>query len=419
MKRKIITLFLLFSFYLFNTSYATNTGIVYLESNKDTIEKGEEIEITVNLKNAKTSAFNLSIYFDNSKLEYISNLDNTNVIENSIIFVWFDSAGGSGSKDGEVARFKFKAIDDGLVTFTVLGEFYSQIGQMIKTDFKEKQVQIGKEETLLQQQANEEHGTDFQSSNASLQVLRIDKEGITPNFDSDIYEYYLIVSNEVNNIDVLAISENPNAFVDVTGNDNLKEGLNTISIKITSEDKTQNKVYTIQVTKTSNLELANTNLEILAIESFLLNPPFNVSETNYKTEVSNEVDSINVLAIPENENAAVDVVGKDNLKDGNNLLTVTVTASNGFTKRKYVVEVYKRNEEEEKRYQEEQKKQIEKVKQAYEIEELNDSVSENQIENELEHKKENKNVFVWVIGILLFLIIVVFFMITRKWFANE
>lgn len=412
MEKKIIVLFLLllYSFYLFNISYATNTGIVYLESNKDTIEKGEEIEITVNLKDAKTSAFNLSLYFDNSKLEYISNSDNTNVIENRIIFVWFDSAGGSGSKDGEVARFKFKAIEDGLVTFTVLGEFYSQTGQMIKTDFKEKQIEIGKEETLLQQQANEEHGIDFQSSNASLQVLRVDKEGITPNFDSNIYEYYLIVSNEVNNIDVLTISENPNAFVEVTGNDNLKEGLNTISIKITSEDKTQNKVYTIQVTKTSNLDLANTNLEILAIESFLLNPPFNVSESNYKTEVSNEINSINVLAIPENENAVVDVVGKDNLKDGNNLLTVTVTASNGFTKRKYIVEVYKRNEEEEKRYQEEQKKQIEKVKQAYEIEELNGSVSENQIENELEHKKENKNVFVWVIGIVLFVIIVVFCM---------
>lgn len=412
MEKKIIVLFLLllFSFYLFNTSYATNTGIIYLESNKDTIEKGEEIEITVNLKDAKTSAFNLSLYFDNSKLEYISNSDNTNVIENRIIFVWFDSAGGSGSKDGEVARFKFKAIEDGLVTFTVLGEFYSQTGQMIKTDFKEKQVEIDKEETLLQQQANEEHGTDFQSSNASLQVLRVDKEGITPNFDSNIYEYYLIVPSEVNNIDVLTISENPNAFVEVTGNDNLKEGLNTISIKITSEDKTQNKVYTIQVTKTSNLDLANTNLEILAIESFLLNPPFNVSESNYKTEVSNEINSINVLAIPENENAVVDVVGKDNLKDGNNLLTVTVTASNGFTKRKYIVEVYKRNEEEEKRYQEEQKKQIEKVKQAYEIEELNGSVSENQIENELEHKKENKNVFVWVIVIVLFVIIVVFCM---------
>lgn len=412
MEKKIIVLFLLllFSFYLVNISYATNTGIVYLESNKDTIEKGEEIEITVNLKDAKTSAFNLSLYFDNSKLEYISNSDNTNVIENRIIFVWFDSAGGSGSKDGEVARFKFKAIEDGLVTFTVLGEFYSQTGQMIKTDFKEKQVEIGKEETLLQQQANEEHGTDFQSSNASLQVLRVDKEGITPNFDSNIYEYYLIVPSEVNNIDVLTISENPNAFVEVTGNDNLKEGLNTISIKITSEDKTQNKVYTIQVTKTSNLDLANTNLEILAIESFLLNPPFNVSESNYKTEVSNEINSINVLAIPENENAVVDVVGKDNLKDGNNLLTVTVTVSNGFTKRKYIVEVYKRNEEEEKRYQEEQKKQIEKVKQAYEIEELNGSVSENQIENELEHKKENKNVFVWVIVIVLFVIIVVFCM---------
>ena len=43
---------------------------------------------------------------------------------------------------------------------------------------------------------------------------------------------------------------------------------------MTSADKTQSKVYKIYVSKTNNLELANTNLETLAIENTLLNPPF-------------------------------------------------------------------------------------------------------------------------------------------------
>lgn len=398
--------FLVVSFCFFNVSYAKNTGIIYIESNKSTIEKGEEVEITINLKDAKTAAFSLSLYFDSSKLDYISDLKNTNVIENRIIFVWFDSTGESGAKDGELAKFKFKAKDNGLATFTVLGEFYDQNAQMIKTDFKEKQVQIGKKESLLQQQADEANNINSESSNSNLQVLRLDKEGMIPNFNSNIYEYYLTISSNFLDIDVLAISENPNAIVEVTGNNNLKEGLNTIIVKITSEDRTQTKVYTIYVTRTSNLELANTNLEILAIDNFLLNPPFDVSETSYRTEVSNEIDSINVLAVPENENAIIDIIRKDHLQIGDNLVIITVTAPNKITKKKYMVEVYKRNIEEEKKYQEEKREEIKKVEQAYKIEELNSDAGENKSENKLEQKRQNKNVFVLIIGILLFVIIV-------------
>lgn len=332
MKRKLICLFILLLIVISfaKLSYASETGRVYLETNKEIIEKGEEIEITVNLKDVKTTAFSFSLYFDELKLEYISNIENTNVIDNRIIYVWHDVSGGINAKQGELAKFKFKAKENGTVNFSIQGEFFNNNGGLIETNFETKQIQIGKEETILERQASEEQGIDSRTSNANLQALRLNIEGITPSFQNNIYEYYLTVQNNINEIEVLAISENPNANVEISGNTKLKDGLNFINIVVTSEDKTTKNTYIIQVTKTTNLELANNNLETLAIENTLLYPPFDMTNTNYKVEISNKLDNINILAIPQNEKAVVKITGKDNLKQGSNLVTIVVTAPNRF-----------------------------------------------------------------------------------------
>lgn len=399
-----------------NVSYATKTGTVYIESNSEIIEKDEEVEITVNLKDAKTAAFNFSLYFDETKFQVVSFPENANVVGNEILFVWFDVTGGKSPIDGEIVSFRFKAKQEGLATFVIDGEFYSEEGQLIQADFKEKQVQIGKERSLLQKEAENEQGTNSQMENANLQVLRVDREGIVPIFDKGVFEYYLTVDNNTREIDVLAISENPNASINITGNTDLKEGLNTINIEVTSEDKSQQKVYTIQVTKTANLELANTNLEILAIENYLLNPPFDVNETNYKVEISNEKEDINILAVPENEQAKAEVVGNTNLKIGNNLVTVTVTAPNGFSKKRYLIEVHRRDEKEENAFLEEQKSQIEKAEEAYKLEETSTNYDKDE---DSVRKDDNKNAVLGVIMIVIALGIIGMIILKYKKFSKS
>ena len=379
LKSKVIILFVvIFSLLAMSTiSLAIENGTVYLESNQDVIEKGEEVEITVNLKDVTTAACNFFLYFDEDKWDYLSKMDNTNVEKNRILFVWYDTNGGRSAKQGELVKFRFKAKENGLSTFSIEGDFYNSVGQKLKVDFQEKQVQIGKEETIFQQQEEEEKGDNEQKGNANLEVLRLDREGMTPAFDKNITEYYLTVTNEVKEIEVLAITSNPEASVEITGNTKLKEGLNIIKIQVTSEDKKEKKTYTIQVTRTANLALANTNLEILAIENVLLSPPFDPNETNYAAEVAKGVNDLNVFAVPENEKATVQISGDKNLKEGNNTVTVVVTAANGFSKKKYQIQVYQRNEEEQKQYEEEQKEQIQKVEQAYQIQEMKEEQNSN------------------------------------------
>lgn len=396
----------------YNNSYASTTGTVYLTSDKQIVDKDEEIEITVNIQNISTAAFNFFLYFDELKLEYVSGPENTNVIENRIIFAWYDETGGNKAKTGELVKFKFKAKEEGTASFSIQGEFYSQIAQLIQTDFKETEIQIGKEKNNLQKQA-EEQGSDLQEDNANLQVLRLDREGIVPSFQKDIYEYYLTIPNDIKDIEVLAISENPNATIEITGNTGVKEGLNVINIKVTSENKSQNNIYTINVTKTKDLALANTNLEILAIEGVLLNPPFDTYITNYKTEISNDIENLNILAIPENEKATVSIDEVTELREGENVINVTVTAENGFTTRKYQIIAYKRNQEEEIKYEEEQENNKQNLEQAYEIEELSSDEETIQEENK-EATKVNFTIGIVVLLVVAIIVAIVFIKLKNK-----
>lgn len=368
-------------------SKGTSTAVVNLNVDKAQVQKGDEVKVSLNIQGQKTAAYFATVHFDETKFEWVSGPENVRVNGNEVKVLWYDVKGGSGAKQGELDTITFKAKEDGLANFVIDGEFFSEKGQLIETSYKSMQVQVGKEETNLEKQAKEEKGSSNEKNNAKLQSFRINQEGMVPEFSSDTYQYDLSVLNDVNDIEVLAIAENPNAQVEITGNTNLKDGVNTIIIKVTSEDKTQVNQYVLNVTKTSDLHLANTNLEILAIENAILNPAFDNHVTRYTTAVSNDTENLNVFTVPENEQGAVKIEGYNDLKEGENIVTVTVTAPNGITKREYIVNAYRRNAQEEEQYKKEQEQLNEKLKQAYEIEKTSNAEEE----NEALHSSEDIN----------------------------
>lgn len=311
----------LFLIMLSKTSYASKTGTIYLSSNKQTIVNEEEVEISICIKNAETSAFTSYLYFDDSKLEYVSGPENTNIIGNRIIYVWYDETGGKVTKDGELAKFKFKAKENGVTTFNVEGEFYSNVGQLIQTNFEEIQIQIGNDQNSAEKQI----------------------------------------------------------------------------------EKKRNYI------ESNNIEAENTNLETLAVENILLYPPFDNSMTHYDIEVSNEVTNLNILAIPENENAAVKINGKDDLIEGNNLITVTVTAPNRISKKVYEINAYRRNQYEEEKYKKEVEENKEKLENIYQAQ---------RTATETNEKKEaslNKNSFQKIFIVIAIIIILLLVLIISIW----
>ena len=390
--KKIIFLILFFISIIFcNYSFAESKANVFLTSNKSTIRKGEEVEISINIENNKICAYDLNLYFDTNKFEYIKEDELSNLKDDHIISLWYDDTGGSNPKTGIIKTFKFRAKEDGTGYFIVNGNFYNRNGQEINTSFKETSVEI--KENIKQERITKE-GTETNQSNSSLQSLNLDIEGITPEFKSDVYKYYLTVPTSINNILVTVTPSNKDANVTVTGNTNLKNGLNVININVTSVDNTNTTNYEIYVTKTDDKDSTNTNLETLAIENTLLNNIFDNSITNYNIEVGNKVDSLNILAIPEDESASVEISKSNTLQEGNNIIKVTVIAKNGFSKKEYIINVYKRNEKEEQVYNKEQEDNKNKLNNIYETEKTsNEQIKEQQNQEEviIENKETQEN----------------------------
>ena len=390
--KKIIFLILFFISIIFcNYSFAESKANVFLTSNKSTIRKGEEVEISINIENNKICAYDLNLYFDTNKFEYIKEDELSNLKDDHIISLWYDDTGGSNPKSGNFKTFKFRAKEDGTGYFIVNGNFYTKNGQKINTSFRETSVEI--KENIKQERITKE-GTETNQSNSSLQSLNLDIEGITPEFKSDVYKYYVTVPTSINNILVTVTPSNKNSNVTVTGNTNLKNGLNIININVTSVDNTNTTNYEIYVTKTDDKDSTNTNLETLAIENTLLNNIFDNSITNYNIEVGNSVDSLNILAIPEDESASVEINKSNTFQEGNNIIKVTVTAKNGYTKKEYIINVYKRNNEEEQSYNQEQEDNKNKLNSIYETEKTsNEQLQEQQNQEEviIENKETQEN----------------------------
>ena len=389
----IITIFMIILFSYPLKSRALENATFYLQSDKDNVIIGDEFEVSLNLKGINTSAYSIEIFFDTTKLEFISGPENSNVIGNKVKIVWYDTNGGTEAKQRELEKLKFKSIAPGIADFDVNGEFFDENINLMQTDFENFQIEI-----LEQDVAEGVNGRSIQKQNSTqLKSLRLNVEGIVPDFETDIYDYSLTLPEqlkEIKDIEVQTIAENENAKIEVSGNKNLKDGLNIINVVVTNQGKSQE--YKIKVTKTQNLEMANTNLENLAIEYAILSPEFNEQITRYNTQVANEINQLNILAIPENEKGKVEILGNNNLNEGNNKIEIKVTAPNGFTQRIYEINVYKRNKQEETMYDQEVDKVKKRLEEAYsvnkEVSENDNSgetmkIDNNEVKNE---KRENK-----------------------------
>lgn len=236
---------------------------------------------------------------------------------------------------------------------------------------------------------------------SNLKELRINQEGILPSFDKNIYNYYLTINENIDSLDIEAIPENSNSKIEIIGNNNLNDGENTVLIKVISDS--EETVYNIQVVKTQNIELSNCNLEVMAIESGLFEPAFDSNITEYQLEVSNNITSLNIFAVPENENAKIEISGTNNLEVGDNLIEIIVTSQDEKMQKKYSVHAYRKTKRETKEDEEVKKDNDEKVQEL--LYENNSEYNIQKTKLVSTQQKINKNTL--KLGILLSIVFVV------------
>ena len=190
--------------------------------------------------------------------------------------------------------------------------------------------------------------TSTKSNNTNLSNL-----GIKPNdftgFKTNKTSYDVTVPNDVEKVTVYATAQDKKASIKGNGTQKLNVGKNTLNVVVTAEDGTQ-KTYTINVTReegnsesdsknetTSNSattentttesasnENKSSDLKSLNIKGYTLNPTFSPDVYEYKVDVSGDVSSLDIETEGANHSVSVDIVGNENLTDGENTITILV-----------------------------------------------------------------------------------------------
>lgn len=85
-------------------------------------------------------------------------------------------------------------------------------------------------------------------------------------------------------------------------------------------------------------------LKSLTVEPGTLSPEFNPETTKYSITVGEDITKLNINAVVEDEKSKLDISGNDDLKLGENIIKLVVTAEDG-TARTYVITVTKEQQE--------------------------------------------------------------------------
>ena len=241
---KLIIILIIFLFPLI--SFAEESANVSLKCDKDNIKLGEKLELEIDLDGKKTAAYQVNIFFDEEKFDFISEVDNNMSVKNGIIkIVWYDEKGGLNAANGNLKKLVFKAKKEGIGNFTINGEFYDENCNYILTNFNSVDIKVG----------------DFPDENehikesTNLETLAIENEILYPAFDNNINDYDIEISNNVSNLNILAIPEDENASVLINGNENLIEGDNKITVKVKSQSGVERNIN-INVHKRNDIEEA-------------------------------------------------------------------------------------------------------------------------------------------------------------------
>ena len=117
----------------------------------------------------------------------------------------------------------------------------------------------------------------------------------------------------------------------------LNFGRNVISIRVTSRLSNSDGsfgMYKVIVYRSMN---ATATLQNLAVENHPLSPSFNTNRTSYTIDIDSSEEKLNITAIPTDPGATVEIIGNGNFKEGNNTITIKVTAADNKTTKNYYI----------------------------------------------------------------------------------
>ena len=168
------------------------------------------------------------------------------------------------------------------------------------------------------------------SSDATLKNLRINpKEYDFSDFKKDQTEYSVEVPNEIKTVEIYAEATDSKAQITGTGEIELNEGANEAKVEVVAQDGTK-KTYIITITRkasevsTISLDNAKFGLSDLAITGLTISPTFKNTVYSYTVGLREDLSSLDIKATATDSDAKIEIVGNENLQQGENTITVIV-----------------------------------------------------------------------------------------------
>lgn len=203
-------------------------------------------------------------------------------------------------------------------------------------------------------QTSDNNNSDNNSNNSvtttqeKSNIATLSNLGIRPNdfsgFSPTKTSYSVTVPNEVESVEVYASKGQSGQTISGTGTKKLAEGANAVNVTVTAEDGKTTKTYTINITRSiadedeeekeeedteeEQEEIENTEevfgLKELKIEGLDLQPQFQSDIYEYKIELKEDLEKLNLSTLATEENVNIEITGNENLQEGENIITIIV-----------------------------------------------------------------------------------------------
>lgn len=247
----------------------------------------------------------------------------------------------SGNKAFIVSANNYKDGVIGAFNITNLSGENATTSFVIKNiKFKKGDVEVGTaadySKTLTLRQGVTTTTTRPKNTSASVTNLSFKNATMKPAFNQSIHEYKLYTKDTIRQVTLFyttletgvtlksectvgcTVSSQSDTIIQTI------QGKNEVIFKFTSEDEKNTEEYKFIIYRGETTDGSN-KLAGLNIKDYNINEQFDENTLDYTASVPYEVENLEINATSADENAKVEIKGNNNLKVGENVITITVT----------------------------------------------------------------------------------------------
>lgn len=247
----------------------------------------------------------------------------------------------SGNKAFIVSANNYKDGVIGAFNITNLSGENATTSFVIKNiKFKKGDVEVGTaadySKTLTLRQGVTTTTSRPKNTSASVTSLSFKNATMKPAFNQSIHEYKLYTKDTIRQVTLFyttletgvtlksectvgcTVSSQSDTIIQII------QGKNEVIFKFTSEDEKNTEEYKFIIYRGETTDGSN-KLAGLNIKDYNINEQFDENTLDYTASVPYEVENLEINATAADENAKVEIKGNNNLKVGENVITITVT----------------------------------------------------------------------------------------------